>query len=82
MMHSTITPPETIELPRCGQAIGNTTLPHEDQPEKLYNLAGGMGEPNNLAFLYRDLSSRLRQQMQRFYADLKANARPPGRVDP
>ncbi len=54
--------------------------PHGDQPEQLYNLAIDLGESRNLAAVYTAVAARLRRQMQEFDADLKANARPIGRL--
>jgi len=53
---------------------------NDDDPEQLYNLAIDIGESNNLAPLYRAVCGRLHQKMKQFDADLKANARPKGRL--
>jgi arylsulfatase A len=55
---------------------------HGDHPERLYNLAIDLGEAHDLAPTYREVAARLRETMARFDADLKANARPQGRLEP
>ena len=47
-----------------------------------FMLAIDLGESNNLAGVYTEVAARLRQRMREFDADLKANARPIGRLAP
>jgi len=55
---------------------------HGDEPERLYNLAIDLGEAHDLAPTYVDVAARLREKMEVFDTDLKANARPQGQLEP
>jgi len=48
---------------------------------ELYNLREDISEKNNLADKHPDIVKRLSERMERFDRELKANARPPGKIN-
>jgi arylsulfatase len=53
---------------------------HGDEPEQLYNLTSDIGEADNVAADHPQIVARLKHQMERFDADVKANRRSSHRV--